>query len=160
MPWVPKPNTHSQRSESIPRCWVECDGRLITEGIWAGQRTPDLNNAGRFLRGGTQANVLETQEDALQDHTHYISDPGHSHSFSEEGSVLNINRRIKSGDDIWWYIQDLNLFDTDLSKTGININGIKSGRQSDETRPKNMKVIFIMKICMVSLCIDICWGVH
>ena len=76
MPWVPKPDNNTTNPVQIPQCWVECDGRPITEGIWEGLVTPDLNNAQRFLRGGTQANVLEEQDDALQDHTHYLNDPG------------------------------------------------------------------------------------
>ena len=71
----------TENNVTVPKCWVECDGRKISEGIWKGQATPDLNNAQRFLRGGNQSLALETQDDALQDHSHYIRDPGHQHSY-------------------------------------------------------------------------------
>ena len=31
--------------------------------------------------------------------------------------------------------------------TGISINGVTNARIDSETRPKNMKVYFIMKVC-------------
>ena len=57
---------------------MRCDGGLIPPpSVWAGQRTPDLNNERRFLRGGRDETVLTMEEDALQDHTHSVVDPGH-----------------------------------------------------------------------------------
>jgi len=72
LPWVPKPSRATRNPVGIPQCWVECNGKQIPSGIWRGQKTPDLNNAGRFLRGGTQANALETQEDALEDYIPHV----------------------------------------------------------------------------------------
>ena len=57
---------------------MRCDGGLIPPpSVWAGQRTPDLNNERRFLRGGRDETVLTMEEDALQNHTHTVVDPGH-----------------------------------------------------------------------------------
>ena len=50
---------------------------LSPPSIWAGQKTPDLNNEKRFLRGGSDQEVLTLEEDMVMDHTHDISDPGH-----------------------------------------------------------------------------------
>ena len=36
---------------------------------------------------------------------------------------------------------------TSSKTTGITVEGVRNGKYSDETRPKNMKVTFIMKVC-------------
>ena len=62
----------------VPSCWAICDGSRISEGIWTGMRTPRLNE-GRFLRGGSAAEVLTMQEESFKRHRHALRDPGHSH---------------------------------------------------------------------------------
>ena len=37
----------------------------------------------RFLRGGSETEVLQIQEDSLQDHLHSVTENGHSHGFTE-----------------------------------------------------------------------------
>jgi hypothetical protein len=60
---------------------MSCNGDEIPEpSPWAGQNTPNLNVNGLFLRGTNPENVLEMQEDAFQDHSHSVLDPGHSHT--------------------------------------------------------------------------------
>ena len=45
--------------EDPPAGWQRCDGSTILDpSIWAGERTPDLNNERRFLRGGSDDTVL------------------------------------------------------------------------------------------------------
>ena len=53
LPWVPKPiKDDSVTTLAVPEGWAKCDGSIIqAPSIWAGQRTPDLNNEMRFLRG-------------------------------------------------------------------------------------------------------------
>ena len=62
---------------TIPSGWQLCDNSTILFGRMAGQNTPDLNNQGLFLRGGSEESVGQTEEDAIQDHLHV--DNGHSH---------------------------------------------------------------------------------
>ena len=62
---------------SIPPGWQLCDGSNITYGRMAGQRTPNLNGQGLFIRGGWGDEVGEIEDDAIQDHLHV--DNGHSH---------------------------------------------------------------------------------
>ena len=139
---MPKPSKATRNPVGIPKCWVECNGKQIPSGMWAGQKTPDLNNAGRFLRGGTQVNALELQEDAVQEHTHYLTDPGHNHKYRDYGGD---GFMALPGVGPW--VGGTGYPYTWKTTTGISVNGVKTGRQSFETRPKNMKVTFIMKIC-------------
>ena len=57
--WTMKVTVSSVEVEDIPAGWQRCDGSVILEpSIWAGERTPDLNNERRFLRGGSDDSVL------------------------------------------------------------------------------------------------------
>ena len=71
--WTPYPDTNSHNIVSIPNGWVECNGSVITEGIWKGRRTPDLNNAKRFLRGGNISEVLQMESASISDQNLRIS---------------------------------------------------------------------------------------
>ena len=65
--WTPKPNKDSNESQDLPDGWQECDGAEIVDGIWKGQKTPNINGEGRFLRGaGDKINVLGTEEDQVR----------------------------------------------------------------------------------------------
>ena len=65
--WTPKPNKDSNESKDLPDGWQECDGAEIVDGIWKGQKTPNINGEGRFLRGaGDKINVLGTEEDQVR----------------------------------------------------------------------------------------------
>ena len=85
LPWVPKPEKNeSVTSLDVPEGWQKCDGSLIpAPSVWAGQKTPDLNNERRFLRGSPDDSILTFEDDQLQDHHHDISDPGHEHDYSD-----------------------------------------------------------------------------
>merc|ERR1719393_221637 len=85
LPWVPKPEKDdSVTSVDVPEGWQKCDGSIIpSPSIWAGQKTPDLNNEMRFLRGAPDDSILTLEDDQLQDHHHDISDPGHEHQYTD-----------------------------------------------------------------------------
>ena len=52
--WTMKVETNGKETADIPDGWMRCDGSVIPPpSVWAGQKTPDLNNDKRFLRGGT-----------------------------------------------------------------------------------------------------------
>ena len=75
--------------EDPPAGWQRCDGSTILEpSIWAGERTPDLNNERRFLRGGSDREVLTLEEDMVQDHGHEVNDPGHTHSYEDSIHII------------------------------------------------------------------------
>ena len=131
----------------LPDGWVRCDGDTIPEpSVWAGQLTPDLNGEKRFLRGASDSEMLTMEEDQMQDRTHTITDPGHMHGY-KDGYTNNNNQHgagPKDGDGVfnWDHART-----SDSSFTGITVDGVSSGyRFGSETRPKNMHVIYIIKV--------------
>lgn len=75
LPWLPTPSSNGE-PDSIPAGWVQCDGSWITEGQWAGLQLPNLNGGmegkGVFLRGGTEAQAGQFEQDAFQVSTQII----------------------------------------------------------------------------------------
>ena len=82
------------------------------------------------------------------DHTHDIADPGHGHDYYDQYSY---------GDNVHSYILSYptwsggkyteRLRTSDSNFTGISVTGVSAGyRAGAETRPKNMNVIFIMRV--------------
>ena len=84
-------------------------------------------------------------------HYHSLKDPGHTHSYHDTYAKDN---NINTGNDKGFYMDedDVNQDHERLSEsasTGISItiDGVSSARTSTETRPKNMRVVYIMKVC-------------
>ena len=92
--WVPKPENTSANVLSIPEGWMPCDGSLIIDGPWEGERTPDLNSIGAFLRGGPEDLVLEMEDSQIEDHEH--EDNGHEHSCSASSSSSSHDHGYKA----------------------------------------------------------------
>merc|ERR1712025_139719 len=149
--WINRPSATENDFSSLPSGWQRCDGSTITQGIWKGRLTPDLNIARRFLRGGPDHSMLTMEEDQMQDHHHSISDPGHTHPYVDKYPNSN------GGDDGYWgpdgRDRDEDRFDkshsatTSSKHTGITVKGVTSSyRHGSETRPKNMNVIYIIRI--------------
>ena len=65
-----KVNKSSETDVDLPEGWQRCDGSQVTkkESPFFGQNVPNLNEKGRFLRGGLPDNILEFQEDQMEDH--------------------------------------------------------------------------------------------
>ncbi len=170
MSWVPTPVRGSGVLSRIPDNFQLCDGSLINEGPWQGLYTPNMTDV--FLRGGTTLNYLEYQDDSIQDHVHIDlghthDDPGHTHQdaghshgyvdrwLHQEGSTDDFD---DSDDYDNGYIYEnkqtasakanIQTAFTNLRSSYANIQGVNgnSAKISDETRPKNMKVCFIMRI--------------
>ena len=79
--WIIKPTKESMNQTFLPEGWMRCDGSTIPPpSIWAGPTTPDLNGKKHFLRGGSDSEYLEIEEDQIQDLALSITDPGHTHS--------------------------------------------------------------------------------
>merc|ERR1712012_709120 len=87
LPWIqsPSPGDNSSLSATIPSGWQRCDGSLILEGPFTGPTTPNLNGERYFLRGGDDFSVTLMETDMVQDHSHDIHDPEHSHSTGSAG---------------------------------------------------------------------------
>ncbi len=121
---------------TLPEGWVECNGQVISdpESPLINNKTPDLNNTGRFLRGSSNSGTM--QEDAFQGHRHWI-DPEHGtgqNMPSAEGGSWSLANGT-------WY--PANWTDTGEPKTDT-ING--TPRTATETRPVNMTVVWIMRV--------------
>merc|ERR1711962_1461922 len=151
--WVSKPSdrTDPRLSESLPRGWVRCSGILITEGKWKGQYTPDINNAKKFLRGGPDRSErqMEDEDTKLVDHYHYANADPHTHTYADKH--LNTHDRNKAtllcGGSYWGTSDE---WKTSRATTvGVHVRGVMdlaSKNRNKETRPTNMKVIYIMRV--------------
>ena len=108
----------------------------------------------RFLRGGLVEDALNLEEDSLQDHihSHSFNDPGHVHPY-----IDRYHSRQAGNDKYGPSSEDTNggpwdgiTHQTSSSgKTGISmsVNGVSDARTGSETKPKNMNVVYIMKVC-------------
>ena len=171
IPWVNKPSLDATHQEDIPEGWQLCDGSLISGGIWSGYNTPDLNNDGRFLRGGRIQDVLLMEDSILQNHFHEDdghvhtdaghthADTGHSHGYQH---IVMEDGGNSVGGDAWdWANLNLHNYKTTIdqaniesSKANINIaqshiGGVKTDEGvivGTETRPTNMRVLWIIKV--------------
>ena len=118
---------------------------------WAGQRTPNINGESRFLRGGTDSIVLQKQEDSLQAHTHAVNDPGHTHGYNDKYPNWKANDKDKhpgpahgnSDGDRW---DKDHPSTSNNGKTNLKVTGVQGARADSETRPKNMRVVYIMRV--------------
>ena len=133
--WVTKVSGYEGETIDLPPGWQRCDGSTIEHpSPWAGMLTPDLNNQKRFLRGGHDNEQLTMEEDATKFHQHNYEDK-HYPLYGEEVhncglSYQTIRNADSSGRD--------NICDITRSTESTGDGG--------ETRPKNMNVIFIIRV--------------
>lgn len=130
----------------LPDGWMECDGSLIrdAESPYNGQTIPDLNGEERFLRG-TSGKSGVMQQDALQGHKHV--EPGHTHK------VTAVGNGQPGGYGNYFSYYDPNHGSHATSPAQVELSDpVDSGtghgvpRIANETRPKNMSVVWIMRI--------------
>jgi len=158
--WTPRPAVDKANID-LPHGWVRCDGQVIpAPSTWAGTKTPDLNSERRFLRGGDDAHSLVFEDDTVQDHKHASlghkhTDSGHSHNVwpkfymvHHPGGKTKTAAKLQVGNN---YAFTYTAENTEPGKANIqtgqaNIGNPTSGRHGDETRPKNMGVVWIMRV--------------
>ena len=153
MAWVPIVNMTSTNVLSIPDGWMPCDGSLITEGPWKGGTTPDLNRSGAFLRGGSEQQVLEMEEDQIQEHEHLCSATAsdHTHGYdaaksgSDDGDICGTDVEGCTDKDTLVYTESRTTASARVS-VSCSVRGVSGARTGKETRPKNMKVIYIIRV--------------
>jgi hypothetical protein len=130
---------------SLPYGWVECNGQTLSDpaspyhnqtipnlnGDASGANSPGLSEkVGMFLRGGTSSGT--GQNDAFQGHKHSITSNAVSYSYG--GMMVDEEPEV------------------DLPSATIEVgNPISDGtngtpRTANETRPKNMSVVWIMRV--------------
>ncbi|GBR74871.1 hypothetical protein NO1_1968, partial [Candidatus Termititenax aidoneus] len=123
--------------------WKVCDG---TGGM------PDLR--GRFLRGGTSTDAATGGADSVTvgvpvpQHSHSITDPGHTHKLK-----YDYNRTGENGENSWFYRSTAEKTDgTDVltkDKTGItktDDEGTANASITVDIMPSYYTVIYIMKV--------------
>merc|ERR1719369_461982 len=132
MAWTPIPNPDSTDPVPLPPGWVVCDGELITEGPWKGQRTPNINGEERFLRGGQFEHAMTTQEDQVISHHHSYED----WTFSAHGDGFTKTGHHTKFDTCYHYCN------VEYAYVKSTSTGTVGGT---ETRPKNVRVVYIMR---------------
>ncbi|MEO1268695.1 MAG: hypothetical protein AAFX99_11395 [Myxococcota bacterium] len=133
---------------TLPPEWVRCDGQVLNDpdSPLNGVIIPNLNSAGRFLRGGTSSGTL--QEDQIQTHTHI--DSGHRHTYFTTAwffnELVNGSNYLRGTDTTSGRHQDRS--QTSQANLGEPTPFEQSSdiRHGDETRPRNMSVVWIMRI--------------
>jgi len=167
LPWVPRPEA-SLAQEAIPDGWLPCNGTQIEKGPWAGGRTPDLHSMGAFLRGAEEGRVLEMEESMVANHEH--EDTGHQHDCTASSTAEphthetqdtwaymgtgQSDSKMASGSNGQYYRNDYTSSSTTASVSTScstfshtsGLGGVSSPTNSGgETRPANMKVLYIMR---------------
>jgi len=120
---------------SLPEGWLPCDGTHIEKpSVWAGMRTPNLNDGDYgFLRGGSHSEVLLTEEDSFKSHDHYYRDYFFGNCGFDGGEHIGSSN---------WNVCNSGCDADPMCKT----YHWSSDTGSSETRPKNTKVLYIMKV--------------
>jgi hypothetical protein len=126
--------------------WVECNGQKLTgdsyaESPFLNLEIPDLNRSGRFLRGSAESGIYQddTFKSHSHEHYHHVATQGESdRDVSSRGSIALIGRQ---GSDSKYELSGLGTTPT------LGITSPSSTRTGDaETRPKNMSVVWIMRV--------------
>lgn len=126
---------------ALPGKWLECNGQTISdsESPLNGQTLPDLNGENRFLRGGSTSGTL--QDDAFQGHHHSAANGD-----ADPSSTVNTgaSTRIALGQtaNASAFVNGNTISITDAITDGVN----GTPRTASETRPKNMFVVWIIRI--------------
>jgi len=149
--WVNRPAINAPHTENLPYGWMRCDGSIIpSPSPWAGQHIPNINGEKRFLRGSVDSEMLQTEEDSIQSHTHGVSDPGHSHGYDDKwpscGSSVDGIIGPDGCDTAGDRFDNSHPSTSKAGHTGISVTGAQGARIDSETRPKNIKVVYIMRV--------------
>jgi len=150
---------------SVPSGWLACQGQAVSQTTYAALfaaigttwdiggegagnfRLPDLR--GMFLRGaGTNATgsssgavgqpVSDYAADTYLNHSHAITDPTHTHSYTV---VAGTNTAVGGSGSA--YYSSATSTSTGAASTGISVNTSTTG--GTETKPKNYGVLYIIK---------------
>ena len=103
------------------------------------------------MRDSADSEILQTEEDSIQSHTHGVSDPGHSHGYDDKYAHCGLyDNKGQSGpigcDRIGDRFDYSHGSTSSAGHTSISVTGAKGARIDSETRPKNIKVAYIMRI--------------
>merc|ERR1712126_257473 len=153
--WVNRPNIDGPLTQNLPTGWIRCDGSVTPQpSPWAGQKTPNINGENRFLRGGIDGVMLQTQDDSIQSHTHSVTDPGHAHGYIDKWPSCAYFEKIhqdgiagpKDCDKSRDRYDQSHASTSKRSFSGVKVTGVQGARFDSETRPKNLRVVYIMRV--------------
>ncbi len=134
---------------SLPYGWVECNGQTLNDPAspYHNQVIPNLNGdpnganspglsekVGMFLRGGTTSGT--GQNDAFQGHKHNLS------SDAVNGNLQIDNNGVFNQNNANYILSSATISVENPTSDGTN----GTPRTSNETRPKNMSVVWIMRV--------------
>ena len=138
--WAAREPSIHNRKQSVKQ---NNESFTLAEGPWVGKTTPDINNSKRFLRGGTVGEAFSTEEDAIQEHHHE-----HTHIYYDQHGDELEDFDENDPDKLSAYKTLKDFVRTTASTShGTIVSGDKvtPARIADETRPKNIKVVYLMK---------------
>ncbi len=135
-------------AKNLPGVWVRCSGGTVTDksSPLFGASIPNLNGERRFLRGGTSSGAIE--EDDLKKHTHEVS--GGKHPITDNGG--HALRRVQMFSqneqpiDTWRASFDGGPHGFIDEVWGAAHSHVVSETGGAEVRPKNMSIVWIMRI--------------
>ena len=148
-----------------PIGWLICDGRAILKTTYAnlfsiigvqfgddGLNFKIPNYTGAFLRGvgGASLALNVAQGDAVQNHTHHMHDPGHTHAGDFDLEQYATQKEFESDNkkSAYTFVSTWNKRNVDIKSagTGVVCNWMRDGSTANETRPYNFGVNWIIKI--------------
>ncbi len=135
IPWHKSPISGSV---TLPEQWVECNGQVLDDpdSPFNGLTIPDLNSAGLFVRGGTSSG--QYQDDQIQSHNHV--DHGHAHGVRQESGVS------PGGGGGFGTSGGVHRYTANTTNGHANISEPRGARHGSETRPKNMSMVWIIRV--------------
>ena len=115
----------------LPEGWMRCDGQLVEdlESPFEGRLLPDLNGEGRFLRGSDHSG--DVQSDSFKSHSHV------------SGAIYNVTDYAYGYTTFSGYYDGPAVSNPYTQSKHSPYTGSVGG---DETRPKNMSVIWIIRV--------------
>ena len=148
MAWILRVDSDGEAVD-LPDGWISCNGSVIPEGsIWAGKQVPDLNGERRFLRGGSEEEMLTLEDDQILEHEHNLHDPGHTHPYKDihYDDTENDDGPQVSDHQVDSYRYPFT-FQTSKSWSGVSVGLVQDTvLHGDENRPINMGIIWIMRV--------------
>ena len=136
--WNPKWRNETS-VEPLPAGWQYCDGSKIKTGPMKGKTTPNINGKHLFIRGGYRSDALEVEQDQVktleieEQHTHF-STTSHKKACTSDETYKGLLAHVSDQSNGQYY----------YSRCSKTIQA--DGTGGTETRPKNIKLTFIMKV--------------
>ena len=118
-------------SLSIPSGYIECNGQSTASypdlAAVVGPTVPDLR--GEFVRGWDHSRGVDSGRNLVSTQDHQFQDHKHSYNYWNQGSFGGANAAQRA----------------DTSRSGLTTNNASSGNRGNETRPRNVALMYLIK---------------